>query len=56
MYDQNHIMQMYNKTRATYKNEKQSFAKFMKRDFVQLVKRKSQFEHGYTEKWTTEIF
>lgn len=51
-----HTVQIYNNIRNKFMNEKKSLAKFVEGDFVRMVRRKSQFEHGYTEKWTREIF
>lgn len=56
MYAPNILYKFITRIRSKYKNEKVTLVKFMERDYVRMVRRKSQFEHGYTEKWTREIF
>lgn len=51
-----HTVRIYNTIKDKFKNEKQNFVKFIEGDYARMIRRKSRFEHGYTEKWTREIF
>lgn len=47
---------VYEQTHAKHRREKDNQPKLNIGDYVRVIKKKPAFEHGYTEKWTREIF
>lgn len=51
-----HSPKIYTNTHKSHQLETVHPPKFAKKDQVRVIKKKNRFEHGYTEKWTREIF
>lgn len=49
-------VKIFNNIKKTHKDPKNVKAKLKKNDFVRIVRVKSMMEHGYTERWTRELF
>lgn len=51
-----HTAKIYKYIKEKHKNEKTRHSSLQKGDFVRIIRKKAPLEHGYTEKWTREVF
>lgn len=51
-----HIAKIYKNITQNHKNEKDTYPVLQEGDYVRIIRKKAPLEHGYTEKWTREVF